>query len=191
MDDDALPRHRVSPARLICLECQPDPDDFTDWVTFCDDPRCYTVALPNAGFPPHVCAHDPDHDFVKVRTAVHALEWGLLCRRAADGPRDMLQAPAPNDPPSLEHVDGEALACVDVAIGEPSMATEAHTDSTSADGPASLHNDSSPEKDTAGYAPLAVKPISCMVCDEEVFMGRCWYCLDCAGTYVTLLSQSQ
>ncbi|KAI1785573.1 hypothetical protein LXA43DRAFT_899499 [Ganoderma leucocontextum] len=112
---DMYPRHWVSPARLICLDCEPDPTQFCEWVVFCDNPLCYSVALPDVGFPPHVCAHDPTHDFVKVRTTVHGLEWGLLRWRAIDGinrsvscenpPRDL-----PPSPPSAERAEGKSVS---------------------------------------------------------------------------------
>lgn len=173
----AYPRHWVSPARLICLECEPDPDNFGEWLMFCDDPRCYTVALPNSGFPPHVCAHDSDHDFLKIRTTVHPVEWGLLCRRAVDALERRVWG-AFRDPP-LHSGHGE-----EVADGEPSE--EAQTDQSSTDQPSALDDDAPVDGAVCEYDPLDLTHVSCMVCAEEVFMGRCWYCLDCAGTCTVL-----
>lgn len=28
-------------------------------------------------------------------------------------------------------------------------------------------------------------PITCYICREEVFMGKCWYCVDCHGTCIS------
>lgn len=97
---DVVPRHPVSAARFICLECEPDPEVFCTWVMFCDDERCYnsTQAPLNVGVPPHKCAHDVAHDLVKVRTVVHRLAWGPLRQKARDALRYLPWNPAPPDP---------------------------------------------------------------------------------------------
>ncbi|KAM5542283.1 hypothetical protein V8D89_004156 [Ganoderma adspersum] len=98
---DLVPRHPVSAARLICLDCEPDPKVFCTWVMFCDDERCFLNPMQtplNVGVPPHKCAHD----LVKVRTVVHRLAWGPLRQKARNALRCLPWNPAPPDPPPVE-----------------------------------------------------------------------------------------
>ncbi|OSD05604.1 hypothetical protein PYCCODRAFT_1405323 [Trametes coccinea BRFM310] len=89
----------IGGACLICLDCVTSPNHFYTHLTFCDDPACYnsrsTYSL--AGEP----RHEANHDFLKIRTVLHAPDIPAVLRDVENAFNLMrwFTSTVPPDPP--------------------------------------------------------------------------------------------
>ncbi|KAI8983185.1 hypothetical protein BD414DRAFT_523114 [Trametes punicea] len=224
----------IGGARVICLDCVPDPSRFDKIVALCDDPWCLDSTI--AYIRPSGISHDSSHDFLKVRTVLHDVYIPAAFEMAKDGLARWREADiVPPDPPAVEDADvdqepgaqsggnarqvepegdalsasqlesdqassrrqpsdSERLAATDVAptvngstaAGLPDILGSTEPSSPTAD-LKSVHADledappvepenTEVEADETDPAHLLCK---CKICQKTVYMGRCWWCLEC------------
>ncbi|KAI9070175.1 hypothetical protein FKP32DRAFT_1586395 [Trametes sanguinea] len=160
-------RAYIGGACVICLDCMPESDRLQPRLTFCDDPRCYGPRI--EWVHPAGAAHEPSHDLLKVRTVLHDAAVPDMLVRAQRGllwVREETDVVLPDPPPAAEPAGPASGVNGDTGDGNPLEHEDEDVDGARA----------VDEADAVVPAPRSCK---CKVCLEPVFMGQCWYCLDC------------
>ena len=122
----------------------------------CDDPICIsaTVEKMKEEYPEELdFYHLPTHDFVKVRTVVHHLQWPGLAA-AARGALQRIREEESTLLPWKEHT------------------TPRNEEQSRISSPEDASTTSGSEK-----TPL------CIICKQGVYWDESWFCLDCDGTF--------
>ena len=178
-------RHYIEGARCICLTCVADKNDFSRQVSFCDDPDCLGAGKSDGSWTTaYNSVHRTTHDILKVRTVINRLLWPSLSGSAATA-LELVRAPGTLSGPPAEKTESDDVP------GEPSDAPEKPSETLG-----SPPDD--PVEDLSGHAEppepmvtvaedLPTLTPKCRTCRETVYMGRCWFCLDCFGTLLYLI----
>ncbi|KAJ3001241.1 hypothetical protein NUW54_g6556 [Trametes sanguinea] len=95
-------RNLIGGACLICLDCLASPELFYSHLTFCDDPACYLSQSTYS-------RHDSSHDFLKIRTVLHAPDIPAVLRDVENAFRfiRLFSSAVPSDPPVSKTVNAQ------------------------------------------------------------------------------------